>query len=220
MIRPERIQPTLRDRVFPVFRFRNDQTWSAVFLVSGSATVTAGGTAIWLEAPGIFWAEATGDQSLRIDAGSEGYQVSVAAQVLLNAIGHNPESIELRKLADRNLVVRLATEQATVGAVERGREVQEPVLETPGSVRDAMVIDFATGSGLVAIAASTTAERSSVLRVAVSKVRIPRSHRITRWLPPAITYSAACKSSLIVADMPRFNRIGRSTLPSSLSLGA
>lgn len=119
MIRPERIQPTLRDRVFPLFRFRNDQTWIAVFLISGSARVFVNNTAIWLEAPGIYWAEASGEQSLHIGAGSEGYQVSIATQVLLNAIGHNPDSIELRKLADRNLVVNLAADQEAVSAVER-----------------------------------------------------------------------------------------------------
>ena len=38
-------------------------------------------------------------------------------------------------------------------------------------------------------------ERSSVLRVAVSKVRMPRSQSITRSLPPAIMYSALIRSS-------------------------
>ena len=48
----------------------------------------------------------------------------------------------------------------------------------------------------------TTAERSRVLRVAVSNVRMPRSHRTTRSLPPASTYSAAASHSAIARRHP------------------
>ena len=61
------------------------------------------------------------------------------------------------------------------------------------------------------------AAMSSVLRVAVSNVRMPRSHRITLWLPPAMMYSALSKSSSIVADMPRFSSTGLLTVPSARS---
>src|SRR5205085_8204348 len=44
------------------------------------------------------------------------------------------------------------------------------------------------------------AAMSSVLRVAVSYVRVPRSQRMTSRLPCAITYSAAMGISFIVAD--------------------
>ena len=119
MIRSERIQPTLRDRVFPLFRFRNDQTWSAVFLISGSAMLSDDRNAVWLEAPGILWAEASGDRTLLIQAGSEGYHVSIPAQILLNALGHNADSIELRNLANRQLVVSLADRQPAVTSAEQ-----------------------------------------------------------------------------------------------------
>ena len=58
---------------------------------------------------------------------------------------------------------------------------------------------------------------SSVLRVAVSYVRMPRSHSTTSWLPLAMMYSAAIKSSLIVAERPRLSSTGRRTRPSSAS---
>ena len=48
-----------------------------------------------------------------------------------------------------------------------------------------------------------------------SKVRIPRSHRIIRLLPPAIMYSALIRSSWIVLESPLFRRTGLSVLPSS-----
>ena len=55
------------------------------------------------------------------------------------------------------------------------------------------------------------------MRVAVSKVRIPRSQRITCSLPPAITYSALMSSSWRVLAMPRLMSTGLRSFPSSLS---
>ncbi len=54
-----------------------------------------------------------------------------------------------------------------------------------------------------------------MLRVAVSKVRMPRSHRITLGLPSAMMYSAAESSSSIEAAMPRLSRTGRSQRPTA-----
>ena len=58
---------------------------------------------------------------------------------------------------------------------------------------------------------------SNVLRVAVSNVRMPRSHRITSLLPPLSTYSAESSHSSIVAEMPRFSSTGLRACPSSRS---
>src|SRR3990172_8792 len=57
-----------------------------------------------------------------------------------------------------------------------------------------------------------TALRSSVKRVAVSNVRIPRSQRITRGLPPERMYSAERSHSWMLVDIPRLSRTG---LPAS-----
>ncbi len=51
--------------------------------------------------------------------------------------------------------------------------------------------------------ATTTAERSSVLRVDGSNVRMPRSHRMMSRLPECATYSAASSHSSTVAAKPR-----------------
>ena len=58
---------------------------------------------------------------------------------------------------------------------------------------------------------------SRVLRVIVSKVRMPRSHSATRWLPLATMYSAAISHSLMVAERPRLRRMGLSIVPSRSS---
>ena len=51
----------------------------------------------------------------------------------------------------------------------------------------------------------------------VSKVRMPRSHRITCSLPPAMMYSALISSSWRVLARPRLRRTGLRSWPSSLS---
>ena len=61
---------------------------------------------------------------------------------------------------------------------------------------------------------ASTAERSRVLRVKVSKVRMPRSQRITLLLPPAMMYSALMSHSSMVEDNPRLSRMGLEVLPS------
>ena len=58
---------------------------------------------------------------------------------------------------------------------------------------------------------------SSVFRVAVSKVRMPRSQRITRSSPAAITYSAAPSHSSTVEPAPRLRRTGRPARPTARS---
>ncbi len=59
--------------------------------------------------------------------------------------------------------------------------------------------------------------RSSVKRVAVSNVLMPRSHRITSRLPCDSTYSAASSHSSMVDDMPRLSSTGLPERPASWS---
>ncbi len=60
-----------------------------------------------------------------------------------------------------------------------------------------------------------TAEMSRVLRVAVSNVRIPRSHRTISRLPRWATYSAAISHSTIVELMPRLSITGLPASPTA-----
>src|SRR5919201_2961545 len=64
---------------------------------------------------------------------------------------------------------------------------------------------------------TATAPRSSVYRVAVSNVLIPRSQRMIRSFPSFATYSAAIRSSSTEVDMPRFSSTGLSARPTSAS---
>ena len=56
-----------------------------------------------------------------------------------------------------------------------------------------------------------------MFRVAVSKVRMPRSQRMTWVLPPSSRYSAASSHSSTVAENPRLRSTGRRTFPSARS---
>ena len=56
---------------------------------------------------------------------------------------------------------------------------------------------------------------SSVLRVAVSKVRMPRSHRTMSRLPRWAMYSAAISHSSMVACMPRLSMTGLPDCPTA-----
>ncbi len=64
--------------------------------------------------------------------------------------------------------------------------------------------------------ATGTALMSRVLRVAVSKVRMPRSHRTMSRLPRCAMYSAAISHSSMVACMPRLSITGLPRLADGL----
>ena len=64
---------------------------------------------------------------------------------------------------------------------------------------------------------SGTAVRSSVLRVLVSNVRMPRSQRMIWLLPTDAMYSAAISHSSMVAPKPRLSITGRPARPQASS---
>ena len=64
---------------------------------------------------------------------------------------------------------------------------------------------------------SGMAEMSRLLRIIVSKVRMPRSQRMTFSLPPARMYSALMSHSSIVAERPRLSSTGFFVRPRALS---
>ena len=97
---------------------------------------------------------------------------------------------------------------AAVAASAMGLTIHEmPVAWLGSTITGRWVSFFSTGM----------AAMSRVARLSVSKVRMPRSHRITCRLPPARIYSAACRSSVTVADMPRFSSTGFLTWPRAWS---
>ena len=86
---------------------------------------------------------------------------------------------------------------------------QFPVLWLGSRITGKCVAAFNTGIALISV----------VFLVAVSKVRMPRSQRITLLLPWERIYSAAIKSSSTVALIPRFNKTGCWLSPAACSRG-
>ena len=137
--------------------------------------------------------------------------VSAAGKISRLAIG-DPTIAELREgkrlraVADRLLRDTDALRRSGRRRRSRRRRARAPAPgcacrwhgSDRGSPADASV-SFSTG----------TAAMSQVLRVAVSKVRMPRSQRMTFGLPCATMYSADISSSLMVELMPRFSSTGR-----------
>ena len=75
------------------------------------------------------------------------------------------------------------------------------------TLMDGSVICFNTGMALMSV----------VLRVYFSKVRIPRSHKITCGLPDERMYSALISSSSMVDISPRLSSTGSLTAPTARS---
>lgn len=106
-IRAEYMQCALQDRVFSLGMAPADSHWRGILIQSGSGAVQHEQGELDLRAPclaGIPW---DAEAELRIKAGGVGFQFAIDPVVLANAIGHNPESADLRLLVDRRVLVPL-----------------------------------------------------------------------------------------------------------------
>src|SRR5713226_4311300 len=96
---------------------------------------------------------------------------------------------------------------ATPARATAGTKLRLPVAWLGSKIIGRCVNSFSAG----------IAAMSQVFRVAVSNVRIPRSHKITSGFPCATTYSADISNSFIVLLIPGFNNAGRPHFPSAFS---
>jgi len=96
---------------------------------------------------------------------------------------------------------------ATAALATGGTRLRFPVAWLGSSTTGKWVSSFKTG----------TAAISKVFRVAVSHVRMPRSHSMTFELPSDRMYSAAIMNSSSLVDIPRFSRIGLRERPARRS---
>jgi AraC-like DNA-binding protein len=87
-------------------------------LTSGEGVIIDADETYQLNAPSLAWIPWDDQQVFRIKAGCVGYQFAIGDQVLANAIGHNPESADLRHLMDRRLVAPLIEAPETVSDAE------------------------------------------------------------------------------------------------------
>jgi len=118
MFNAERIETSLRNRVLAVRRKHSDRTWTAVFLASGSASLEEPHRTVPIEAPAVLWAADNADNLMIIRAGSEGVFISMNEHSLSNAIGHNPEALELRRLVEQNFVINPSKQGPSLRQIE------------------------------------------------------------------------------------------------------
>jgi len=116
-VRADPIQCALHDRVLGLGATPGERYWRSILLTSGEGAILHKGQSSSLTAPSLAWIPWGDDHVFKIKAGCVGYQFVIGDQVLANAIGHNPESADLRYLMDRRVVA--------------------PLHETPETVRDA-----------------------------------------------------------------------------------
>lgn len=133
MIKVERLKSALRDRVFSLPPTRDGRTWRAVFITYGTGAIRTGSTDIPLQAPCLFWGQASPGLVLFLNAGSDGWQIALNEQELSSALGNSSEASDLRRLSDLRVSVGLQGNNRTLDDTEAAffgieREVASPTI--------------------------------------------------------------------------------------------
>ncbi len=130
-VRAEQIQCALQDRVLGLGVTPGTHHWRGILLASGSGVVTQGNDSVALSAPCLGWLPWREGQVFRIKAGCVGYQIAISDQLLGTAIGHDPESADLRYFLDRQVIAPLHDTPETLSDAEHAfdlivREIHRP----------------------------------------------------------------------------------------------
>ena len=107
MLRCERIETALRDRVWTIPVGTGERQWSGVLLQSGEALIEDRESQSWLDPSMLFLAATDMTRSLRILAGSEGLLFSFGQQQASAVIGHGADGEALLSLLENRVLVRL-----------------------------------------------------------------------------------------------------------------
>ena len=115
-MKAERIESGLQRRSWSFNRQSDTAERQIVLLTDGIGEAETGERRIAIEAPALLWLGDLRPGRLAVEAGSTGYRGNVANTVLVDAIGDQAESVDLRYLVDRDFVLSLAGhgEQASV----------------------------------------------------------------------------------------------------------
>jgi AraC-like DNA-binding protein len=107
-VKAERVDSNLQRRVWSFNRQADTAERQIFLLTDGAAEVEAGKERHALQAPALMWAGDLQPGRLIVEAGSTGYRGHVGTAILVDAIGEQAESVDLRYLVDRNFVLSLA----------------------------------------------------------------------------------------------------------------
>lgn len=118
MLRSERIETALRDRVWTIPVQSGERHWSGLLLQSGAAAIEGSESEYWLDPSMVFLASTNVPRSMRILAGSEGVLFSFDQQRASVAIGHGPDGEALFHLLENRVLVRLDQGEVSQREVE------------------------------------------------------------------------------------------------------
>jgi len=163
-VRAEPIACALRDRVLGLGTDASTRYWRGVLLTSGEGAIINNEIITSINAPCLAWFPSDEGQIFRIKAGCVGYQFMIDDQVLVNAIGHNPESADLRYFLDRQVTASLADTPGTTADAEHAFDMIVREIHRPRS-----------GSWIM-VQAQVRAVLVLLWRIAGGNAELPRAH--------------------------------------------
>lgn len=105
-VRAGALEGALRPRILGLAESLPGPSWCAVLIENGAGAVA--GEAQSITGPALGWRPWGGRSRIRFEAGAVGTYVLLGESALANAIGHMPESRDLRAIAERVVTVSLA----------------------------------------------------------------------------------------------------------------
>lgn len=115
----ERIDSSLHARSWSFNRQRDALARQVVMLTDGAGEAESAAGHFAIAAPAVAWLGSMKPGRLRTEAGTTGYRGWAADGMVIAAIGDQPESANLRYLADRDFVLSLAGQAANAAMAER-----------------------------------------------------------------------------------------------------
>lgn len=136
-IRSGRHEGRLQARVIGRAESLSGPSWMLLLLQEGEAAITGPDATEKLEAPAVLWRQWGLGQKVRLAPGTVAAHVVAGSNTIANAIGHKPESQDLRELMDHDVTVQLDrtspafnTARACFDAVHRETEAGGPAATT------------------------------------------------------------------------------------------
>lgn len=185
-VRAEPIECALRDRVLGLGAAPEQTHWRSVLLTSGEGAIMQKGEPRTVKAPCLAWFPSQEGRAFRIKAGGVGYHLAIGDQVLANAIGHNPESSDLRYFLDGSVMVSLDDAAETVADARHAfdvivREIRHPKTGAwtllQAQVRTLLVLLWRTSGGGVAPAPA----HGQTSRLLLTFRQLLEAHFRNRW---------------------------------------
>jgi AraC family transcriptional regulator, transcriptional activator of pobA len=171
-VKAERIDSSLHPRLWSFNRGAEGAARQVVLLTDGLGEAETDGERFAIVAPAIMWLGSMKPGRLRTEAGATGYRGWVSSEIVLAAIGDQPESLNLRYLADRDFALSLAgqSEQALVaercfnGILNEQRQGQDGAALVLSGLLRIMLVALLRVSAGSALALPAVGERSNLLQ--------------------------------------------------------